>query len=217
MLSSDHAEAARATFPAVTANGAAITGAFYAAMFAAHPELRNLFKQGNQANGEQRRALAGSVAAFAEHLVTEEPAVPFQRILSRIAHNYASLGVRPEQYTIVRRPVDHGRLSPLGCPALSGPLSPAGEFRSLSAAPRRRCGTRPPWYAVLPEAVTSHMGKRPRSGVGGFPDFSTPGGNRGTGRRNSRGRRTIVNLRDVTPCAPPGPPRHPQIRFRVDD
>ncbi|NYD44401.1 ferredoxin-NADP reductase [Actinomadura luteofluorescens] len=36
-------------------------------MFAAHPELRNLFNQGNQANGEQRRALAGSVAAFAEH------------------------------------------------------------------------------------------------------------------------------------------------------
>ncbi|MGI5200766.1 globin domain-containing protein [Spirillospora sp. CA-108201] len=103
MLSSDHAEVVRATLPAVTANGAAITGGFYAAMFAAHPELRNLFNQGNQANGEQRRALAGSVAAFAEHLVTEESAVPFQRILSRIAHKHASLGVRPEQYTIVGR------------------------------------------------------------------------------------------------------------------
>ncbi|MEU8310181.1 globin domain-containing protein [Actinomadura sp. NPDC048955] len=103
MLSSDHAEIVRATLPAVAANGTAITGEFYAAMFAAHPELRNLFNQGNQANGEQRRALAGSVAAFAEHLVTEESAIPFQRILSRIAHKHASLGIRPEQYTIVGR------------------------------------------------------------------------------------------------------------------
>ncbi|GGU09581.1 globin domain-containing protein [Actinomadura citrea] len=103
MLSSDHAEIVRATLPAVTANGTAITGEFYTAMFAAHPELRHLFNQGNQANGEQRRALAGSVAAFAEHLVTEESAIPFQQILSRIAHKHASLGIRPEQYTIVGR------------------------------------------------------------------------------------------------------------------
>ncbi|MEV4008078.1 globin domain-containing protein [Actinomadura sp. NPDC049753] len=103
MLSSDHADTVRATLPAVAANGTAITGEFYAAMFAAHPELRHLFNQGNQANGEQRRALAGSVAAFAEHLVTEESSIPFQQILSRIAHKHASLGIRPEQYTIVGR------------------------------------------------------------------------------------------------------------------
>ncbi|RKS79138.1 nitric oxide dioxygenase [Actinomadura pelletieri DSM 43383] len=103
MLSSDHAEIVRATLPAVTAHGSTITGEFYAAMFAAHPELRNLFNQGNQANGEQRQALAGSVAAFARHLVEPESTIPFQRILARIAHKHASLGVRPEQYTIVGR------------------------------------------------------------------------------------------------------------------
>ncbi|GGQ46728.1 nitric oxide dioxygenase [Actinomadura coerulea] len=103
MLSTDHAETVRATLPAVAANGTAITGEFYAAMFAAHPELRHLFNQGNQANGEQRRALAGSVAAFAGHLVTERSSIPFQQILSRIAHKHASLGIRPEQYTIVGR------------------------------------------------------------------------------------------------------------------
>ncbi|WP_067469870.1 globin domain-containing protein [Actinomadura macra] len=103
MLSSDHAEIVRATLPAVAAHGTRITGEFYAAMFAAHPELRNLFNQGNQANGEQRRALAGSVVAFAEHLVTADSTVPFQQMLSRIAHKHASLGVRPEQYTIVGR------------------------------------------------------------------------------------------------------------------
>lgn len=103
MLSSDHAETVRATLPAVVAHGVEITGEFYDAMFAEHPELRNLFNQGNQANGDQRRALAGSVAAFAEHLVTPDSAVPFQQIMSRIAHKHASLGIRPEQYTIVGR------------------------------------------------------------------------------------------------------------------
>lgn len=103
MLSSDHAAIVRSTLPAVGARGTEITGRFYSAMFAAHPELRHLFNQGNQANGEQRRALAGSVAAFAEHLVSPDSATPFQQMLSRIAHKHASLGVRPEQYTIVGR------------------------------------------------------------------------------------------------------------------
>ncbi|MGI5328991.1 globin domain-containing protein [Actinomadura nitritigenes] len=103
MLSSDHAATVRATIPTVAAHGAEITGEFYDAMFAAHPELLHLFNQGNQANGEQRRALAGAVAAFAQHLVSEESSTPFQQMLSRIAHKHASLGIRPEQYTIVGR------------------------------------------------------------------------------------------------------------------
>jgi nitric oxide dioxygenase len=103
MLSSDHADIVRATLPAVGANGVEITGRFYSAMFAAHPELRHLFNQGNQANGEQRQALAGSVAAFAGHLVDPDSATPFQQMLPRIAHKHASLGIRPEQYTVVGR------------------------------------------------------------------------------------------------------------------
>jgi nitric oxide dioxygenase len=103
MLSSDHADIVRTTLPAVGAHGIEITGRFYSAMFAAHPELRHLFNQGNQANGEQRQALAGSVAAFAAHLVSPDSATPFQQMLSRIAHKHASLGIRPEQYTIVGR------------------------------------------------------------------------------------------------------------------
>ncbi|MFE9107393.1 globin domain-containing protein [Actinomadura geliboluensis] len=103
MLSSDHAETVRATLPAVGAHGVEITGRFYDSMFEAHPELRHVFNQGNQANGEQRQALAGSVAAFAAHLVNPESATPFQQMLPRIAHKHASLGIRPEQYTIVGR------------------------------------------------------------------------------------------------------------------
>lgn len=103
MLSSDSVEIVRATIPAVAAHGVEITGEFYSAMFTAHPELRNTFNMGNQANGEQKQALAGSVAAFAQHLVSGESDTPFQQMLSRVAHKHASLGIRPEQYTIVGR------------------------------------------------------------------------------------------------------------------
>ncbi|MGK5550790.1 globin domain-containing protein [Actinomadura kijaniata] len=103
MLSTDHAEIVRATLPAVAAHGTQITAEFYDAMFSAHPELRHVFNQGNQANGEQRQALAGAVAAFAQRMVGEDGGASMQVMLSRIANKHASLGVRPEQYTIVGR------------------------------------------------------------------------------------------------------------------
>src|SRR6478672_6306761 len=69
-------------------------------MFAEHPELLRVFNQGNQATGEQSRALAASVVAYAVHLIDPE-APPFDRVLERIAYKHISLGIRPEQYTIV--------------------------------------------------------------------------------------------------------------------
>lgn len=102
MLSERSADVVRATAPAVAAHGVAITSAFYDRVFAAHPELLRLFNQGNQANGVQRRALAASVVAFAQHLVGTSD-TPFGPVLERIAHKHVSLGVLPEQYTIVGR------------------------------------------------------------------------------------------------------------------
>ena len=55
---------------------------------------------GNQATGEQSRALAGSVVAYAVALI-DPAAPPFDHVLRRIAHKHVSLGIRPEQYTIV--------------------------------------------------------------------------------------------------------------------
>ena len=61
-----------------------------------------MFNQGNQATGEQSRALAASVVAYAVQLV--DPGAPsFAHVLRRIAYKHASLGIRPEQYTIVGR------------------------------------------------------------------------------------------------------------------
>jgi nitric oxide dioxygenase len=70
-------------------------------MFGDHPELLDgTFNRGNQAEGSQQTALAGSVAAFASALVKTPEQLP-EQLLSRIAHKHASLGIRPDQYQTV--------------------------------------------------------------------------------------------------------------------
>ncbi|MEU1272216.1 globin domain-containing protein [Streptomyces sp. NPDC005799] len=101
MLSEPAAATVRATLPAVGAHLDEITERFYAGLFAARPELlRDLFNRGNQAAGTQRQALAGSIAAFATHLLDHPDRRP-DAMLTRIAHKHASLGVAPEQYALV--------------------------------------------------------------------------------------------------------------------
>ncbi|WP_327242839.1 globin domain-containing protein [Streptomyces sp. NBC_01320] len=103
MLSPESAAVIRATLPAVGGALDEITARFYGTMFAEQPELLDgLFNRGNQASGEQRRALAGSIASFAQALL----AVPDTRpdaLLARIAHKHAALGVTEDQYTIVHK------------------------------------------------------------------------------------------------------------------
>ncbi|MGA5299312.1 globin domain-containing protein [Nucisporomicrobium flavum] len=102
MLTPSSAAVVAATLPAVRSHAEAITGAFYPRMFAAHPELLDLFNRGNQATGRQRQALAAAVVGYAEHLVGES-GVPWTPIFERIAHKHASLGITPAQYPIVGR------------------------------------------------------------------------------------------------------------------
>ncbi|MCD0484776.1 globin domain-containing protein [Streptacidiphilus sp. ASG 303] len=101
MLSPQAAPVVEATLPAVGAAVGDITARFYERLFEAHPELlRDLFNRGNQANGAQRQALAGAIAAFASALVSH-PAQRPDAMLRRIAHKHASLGIAPEQYEVV--------------------------------------------------------------------------------------------------------------------
>ncbi|MFF0587003.1 globin domain-containing protein [Streptomyces sp. NPDC003781] len=103
MLSEHSVPVVRATLPAVGAAIGDIADLFYRKLFDAHPDLlRDLFNRGNQASGEQQRALAGSVAAFAR-LLLENPDERADVMLSRIAHKHASLGITPDQYAIVHR------------------------------------------------------------------------------------------------------------------
>jgi nitric oxide dioxygenase len=90
-----------ATLPIVADNIQEIATRFYAHLFGEHPELLDgVFNRGNQAEGTQQSALAGSVAVFAGALVKDPEQVP-EHLLSRIAHKHASLGITPAQYDVV--------------------------------------------------------------------------------------------------------------------
>jgi nitric oxide dioxygenase len=89
-----------ATAPVVAQHADEITARFYSNMFAARPELLQIFNQGNQATGEQSKALAGSVVAYAVQLI-DPNAPPFTHVMRRIAYKHMSLGVRAEQYIVV--------------------------------------------------------------------------------------------------------------------
>jgi nitric oxide dioxygenase len=89
------------TLPVIADNIEEIARRFYAHLFEVHPELLDgTFNRGNQAEGTQQVALAGSVAVFANALVKEPEQVP-EHLLARIAHKHASLGISPAQYQVV--------------------------------------------------------------------------------------------------------------------
>jgi len=94
LLSPEALNVVRATAPVVAEHADQITAHFYPRMFAAHPELLRVFNQGNQATGEQSKALAGSVVAYAVQLI--DPDAPsFDHVMRRIAFKHVSLGIRP--------------------------------------------------------------------------------------------------------------------------
>ncbi|MFR0354582.1 globin domain-containing protein [Streptomyces sediminimaris] len=103
MLSAESATVVRATLPAVAGALDEITTRFYGAMFRDRPELLDgMFNRGNQASGEQRRALAGSIAGFATALLDHPDTRP-DALLDRIAHKHAAVGVTDDQYTVVHK------------------------------------------------------------------------------------------------------------------
>jgi nitric oxide dioxygenase len=101
MLSDTSRPVIQATLPVVGENIEEIAKRFYKHMFEARPDLLDgLFNRGNQADGRQQQALAGSIAAFATYLVEKPDQLP-DHLLSRVAHKHVSLGLSPEQYQIV--------------------------------------------------------------------------------------------------------------------
>ena len=101
MLSEKSRPLIEATLPLVGSRLGAITPNFYSRMFAARPELLDgLFSRANQNNGEQQKALAGSIAGFASALVANPDIIP-ETMLSRIAHKHTTLGITEDQYEIV--------------------------------------------------------------------------------------------------------------------
>ncbi|WP_139417138.1 globin domain-containing protein [Agromyces laixinhei] len=101
MLSEKSRPVIEATLPVIAGRIAEITPKFYDRLFTAHPELLDgMFSRANQNNGTQQRALAGSIAAFASHLIANPGTLP-EAVLSRIAHKHAALGIPESGYPIV--------------------------------------------------------------------------------------------------------------------
>ncbi|MFC1418151.1 globin domain-containing protein [Streptacidiphilus cavernicola] len=101
MLSSRSADTVEASLPVVGAAIGEISQVFYRRLFEAHPDLLDdLFNRGNQANGSQQQALAGSIAAFAGALLAHPDQRP-DALLARIAHKHVSLGITEDQYPVV--------------------------------------------------------------------------------------------------------------------
>jgi nitric oxide dioxygenase len=87
-----------ASVPVLREHGLAITTVFYRNMFAAHPELTNLFNMGNQAAGKQQQSLASAVFAYAANI---DNAAALGPVVKRIVHKHVSVGIKPEHYPIV--------------------------------------------------------------------------------------------------------------------
>jgi nitric oxide dioxygenase len=87
-----------ASVPVLRQHGLAITTLFYKNMFDSHPELKNLFNMGNQANGSQQQSLAAAVFAYAANIENSAALAP---VIERIVHKHVSVGIKPEHYPIV--------------------------------------------------------------------------------------------------------------------
>jgi nitric oxide dioxygenase len=98
MMTPDTTALVKATAPVLAEHGLAIIQRFYERLLTQHPELRNLFNMRHQERGEQQRALAAAVMAYATH-IDDLPALA--SAVERITHKHASLNVQPDQYPLV--------------------------------------------------------------------------------------------------------------------
>lgn len=101
MLSDKSRPIIAATAPVVAERIPHITPEFYKSMFGTRPDLLDgMFSRSNQITGNQPRALAGSIVAFATWLLQHPDSYP-ESVLSRIAHKHASLGLQEDEYPTV--------------------------------------------------------------------------------------------------------------------
>lgn len=97
-LSAETVKIIKSTVPVLKEHGETIIKTFYKRILTNYPELKNVFNMTNQVSGRQPAILAHTVYAAAvniEHLELILPAI------QEGLHKHVSLGVTPEQYSIV--------------------------------------------------------------------------------------------------------------------
>lgn len=98
MLSAEQTALIQATVPLLESGGEALTKHFYALMFREYPEVRALFNQAHQENGEQQRALANGILMYAKHI---DRLSELGDLVAVIVNKHVSLQILPEHYPIV--------------------------------------------------------------------------------------------------------------------
>ncbi|USD65063.1 NO-inducible flavohemoprotein [Vibrio sp. SCSIO 43136] len=98
MLSSTTIDIVKSTAPLIAEKGPALTAHFYDRMFAAHPELKDIFNLTHQDTGRQREALFNAVYGYAANIDNIEVLLP---VVEKIAQKHASFNITPEMYDIV--------------------------------------------------------------------------------------------------------------------
>lgn len=98
MLSPEVLSVLKQSVPVLEEKGVDITSTFYDILFERNPELKNLFNLANQRNGNQAKALASAIFAYANLAEHPEQLMP---MVNRIAHKHASLNILPEHYPLV--------------------------------------------------------------------------------------------------------------------
>lgn len=86
-----------ATVPVLKEHGLAITQEMYRRLLS-HPQIRDLFNLSHQRDGEQPRALALAVLAYAEHI---DNLGALSSMVERIAEKHVGLNIMPEHYPYV--------------------------------------------------------------------------------------------------------------------
>ncbi len=168
MLAPNTIATVKATAPVLAEHGYTIIQRFYDRLFEAHPELKNLFNMRHQASGEQQRALAGAVLAYATHIDNLSVLGP---AVARITHKHASLNVQPEQYGVVGQHLLAAIKDVLGDAATDGIISAWAEaYQALAdlmieteAGLYREAQTRPGGWRGWRNVVVAH--KRQESDV----------------------------------------------------
>ncbi|WP_457809136.1 NO-inducible flavohemoprotein [Kushneria sp. EE4] len=98
MLNEKQLEVISATAPVVAENAETIAATFYPLMFERYPHVRSMFNMRHQQTGEQPRALARSVVAYA--LNRQDPEA-LEALMRPIVNKHVAINLQPDQYAIV--------------------------------------------------------------------------------------------------------------------
>lgn len=97
-ITREQVEIVKSTVPVIQKHGEAITQAFYKLLFQENPGLTAVFDMERQASGEQPRALAAAILAYAGNVDRLDNLGP---AMTKIAARHCRLGVAPEHYPVV--------------------------------------------------------------------------------------------------------------------